>query len=100
MRYGIDLDGTICLTEGADYSNSKPNKVVIDKVNKLYDEFNEITIFTARGALSGFDYRELTEYQLKQWGVKYHELLMNKPFFNVYVGDEVMSVEDFISDKE
>ena len=49
MKYVFDIDGTICsLTEG-DYENAQPFPSRIKKINKLYEEGNHITFFTARG---------------------------------------------------
>jgi hypothetical protein len=45
-------------------------------VNKLYDKGNTITLFTGRGGTSGKDCVAITENQLKEWGVKYHNLIM------------------------
>ena len=52
MRYVVDIDGTICVpgeTEDERYTGATPIQERIDKINKLYDEGNEIVYLTARG---------------------------------------------------
>ena len=71
MIYMVDIDGTICYTDGSNYKESKPNEGRIEILNKLYDEGNELHYWTARGANSGIDWQECTEAQLKGWGVKF-----------------------------
>lgn len=95
MKLCIDIDGTICSnTEGA-YEQAEPFKVVIRKVNKLYDAGNKIIMFTARGSETGKDWRELTEKQLSDWGLKYHELKFGKPAADIYIDDKSGSIWDF-----
>ncbi len=50
MKIYVDLDGTLCeKTKGGDeYITAKPIKERIEKINKLYDQGNEIFIYTAR----------------------------------------------------
>ena len=87
LIYAIDIDGTIAFTNGNDYIHSVPILEAVAKVNKLYNEGHQIKMFTARGSYSGRDWRELTEKQLKGWGVKYHELIFGKPSFDILVDD-------------
>ena len=51
MRYCVDIDGTICtLTpDPKTYEDAEPWNDRIQTINKLYDEGNHITYFTARG---------------------------------------------------
>jgi hypothetical protein len=95
MIWMFDLDGTICHTIKTDYENATPIKDMIDRINRLYSEGNVIRIFTARGSRSGRNWRDLTEKQLKEWGVKFHELSLEKPFAHHYIGDEVMTITEF-----
>ena len=44
----FDLDNTICITKGQQYSKSKPIKEAIILINKLYLEGHGIKIFTSR----------------------------------------------------
>jgi len=86
-RIVVDIDGTICLTLNDDFENATPYLKRIEKVNELYDEGYTIVFFTARGSYTGLDWRELTLKQLKEWGVKYHELIMGKPYAEMYIDD-------------
>jgi quercetin dioxygenase-like cupin family protein len=95
MKYFIDLDNTLCKTIDGDYSNSEPIKERINKVNELKEQGNHITIWTARGSRSGISHRELTESQLKLWGVKYDELLMGKPDFDLMIDDKCVNVDTY-----
>ena len=89
MRYIIDIDGTICKTEGLNYKESIPCPERIEYFNTLFDQGeNEIIYCTGRGALSGEDFGELTENQIKGWGVKYHRLSFNKEPGDCYIDDK------------
>ena len=95
--YCFDLDGTLCTnTEGA-YADAEPFLDRIQKVNELFESGNHIYIFTARGTVTGIDWRSLTEEQLKKWGVKHHELQLGKPFAHVYIDDRGMSDKEFFA---
>jgi uncharacterized HAD superfamily protein len=88
--YVIDIDGTIC-TQEDDANDCKPFMDVINKVNKLHDEGNEIIFYTARPE----EIRDLTEKQLKDWGVKYDELIMDKIKYDVLVDDKAINIKDW-----
>jgi mannose-6-phosphate isomerase-like protein (cupin superfamily) len=96
-KYFIDLDNTLCFTNGNDYNSSKPIEERIRYVNKLKDEGNTITIWTARGSTTGIDHKELTIKQLEEWGVKYDNLLMGKPSYDIYIDDKSFNVDSFWS---
>ena len=49
---------------------------------------DKIVIWTTRGSTSGKNWRDVTAQQLKDWGVKYHELIMGKPSYDVLVCDK------------
>lgn len=93
--YCFDIDGTICFTTGSDYPNSQPMRERIELVNKLFEEGHEIKFFTARGSVSGIDWRELTETQLSDWGVRYHTLILGKPHADIYIDDKGRHDRDF-----
>ena len=106
MKYVFDIDGTICsLTEG-DYENAQPFPSRIEKINKLYEEGNHITFFTARGmgrtndnhkeAISMF--YNLTLTQLTKWGLKFHRLVLGKPSGDIYVDDKGVKDNEFFTD--
>ena len=69
--YMVDIDGTICYTDGNKYKESKPKQARIEYLNELFDKGDEIHYWTARGAKSGIDWIEFTKEQLKGWGVKF-----------------------------
>lgn len=92
MIYCFDIDGTICDTPGNNYESSVPFTDVIGEINRLYDAGHTIKMFTARGAVSGKDWTKLTLEQLNIWGVKHHELIMNKkPHYDVLIDDKAIS---------
>jgi CMP-N,N'-diacetyllegionaminic acid synthase len=93
MTYFIDIDNTICQTEGTDYAQAQPLPERIAVVNRLFEAGNLIVMWTARGSLKGvtLELRRLTQRQLTAWGVKYHELRLDKPFFDVLVDDRALS---------
>ena len=99
MNIFIDIDSTICITDeniGNDkYKFSVPIRERIDKVNKLYDEGNIITYWTARGSKSGNNYEELTKKSLDEWGCKYHNILFNKPSYDKYIDDKSFNVDSY-----
>jgi hypothetical protein len=89
----IDIDGTICDTIGNDYERAIPNHYRIDLVDQWYDEGDYIVYWTARGATTKKDWRELTEKQLLEWCCKYHELRMDKPAFDALYDDRAFNAE-------
>ena len=93
MKYFIDLDNTLCWSNGNDYINSKPILERIQYVTELKEQGHHITIWTARGSTSGIDYKELTEKQLNKWLIPYDELLMGKPSYDVYIDDKSFNVD-------
>jgi histidinol phosphatase-like enzyme len=105
MTYVFDIDGTICYTTGSDYENSVPIKERIDRINVLYDAGNTIVFQTARGmgrsdncaAFAIAAFKELTEKQLKVWGVKYHDLFLGKPSGDIYIDDKGENDESFFA---
>lgn len=94
-RYVFDIDGVIAqLEENNDYSKSRPNTEMITIINKLFDMGNEIILLTARGYVTGIDWREVTERQLKSWGLNYHELQFGKPNADYYIDDKMIDMEE------
>ena len=91
----VDIDGTICETEGSDYINAKPRSEQIYKINKLYDKGWEVTYWTARGGFTGLDYYNLTKSQLDEWDAKYHDLQVgNKPPYDLLICDKTKRIEE------
>ena len=95
-KYIVDIDGTICTdTYSGNYHNAKPIKERISHFNKLYNDGNEIHYWTARGSSSGKDWTELTNEQLKMWGVKYTSLKLGKPAYDLWIDDKAINVEAY-----
>ena len=102
-RIVLDFDDTLAFPVNRDFENAKPNKALIKKINKLYDEGWQIDIFTARGSIScetRRDAREKYEFEMETWldnhNVKYHSLSFDKPLAAYYVDDKGISPEDFL----
>ena len=97
----VDIDETICRREKStdfgvvhDYKKAKPIKENIEKINKLYDEGHTIVYWTARGSRKQIDWTELTSQQLFEWGAKYHELKVGKPFYDLFIEDKSLRIEE------
>ncbi len=98
----VDIDETICFySDKRRYNLAEPNYGNIDKINKMHDQGDIITYWTARGSsqlhnISRLEqYRELTKSQLDEWGCKYHFLeLGNKPQFDLLIDDKTKRIEE------
>jgi len=101
MKIFVDIDDTICYyetnKEDKNYNLAIPYKYRIERINKLYNEENNIIYWTARGTATGIDWREVTETQLKEWGCKYHELRMGKPVYDLFIDDKNINSETFFT---
>jgi hypothetical protein len=107
----VDVDGTICSSGGKafeefrdipeDYKDVIPFRERIEKINSLYDDGkHQIVYWTARGCKSKRikELYSLTEKQLKEWGVKYHDLQVgNKPHFDMYICDKSINAHEYFS---
>lgn len=89
----IDIDNTICYyeEETMDYNKAIPDFVKIEIVNKLFNMGHHIIMWSARGMKTGIDWNELTKKQLNEWNVKYHELKLNKPPFDILIDDKAIN---------
>ena len=94
MNIAVDIDGTICETEGTDYPNARPIQERIEAINRLYDQGHTIIYWTARGVGSGEDQTLLTKTQLHTWGAKYHHLFLKKAPFDVIIDDRAFNARD------
>ena len=105
----FDLDDVICFRDSR-YENLGPKKYnycqpypeTIKIVNSFYDEGHKIIVYTARG-MSQFDgdvqliYENLyekTKEHLKEWGLKYHSLVMGKIHYDVLIDDKALNSKD------
>ena len=92
----VDIDETICETpEPRNYLNAKPIMENIEKINKLYDEGNPIVYWTSRGSRKQIDWYDLTLKQLNLWGVKFNELRVDKPYYDLFIDDKNMNSKDW-----
>lgn len=97
MIFCFDIDDTVVHWDSnRDYANFSPIRDMILIINKLYDEGHYIKLFTARGMNSvGPDgikeaiIPPLLE-NLKNIGVKYHELLTHKPVYDMIIDDKAV----------
>ena len=93
----IDVDETICNSpDKPDYTTSTPIIENISKANKLYDDGNTIIYWTARGTVTGMDWKTTTLNQFKEWGVKFHDLKFGKPYYDLFIDDEYLHTENWI----
>ena len=95
MRYFVDIDGTICTNTDGKYEEAIPFPSNIEKINNLYDDGNEIIYWTARGSVTGIDWTSLTTEQLDRWGVKYNELKMRKPHYDLFICDKAINSDKY-----
>ena len=101
----VDIDDTICYYDknnkkSKDYSKALPYKERIKKINDLYNSGNKIIYWTARGTVTGIDWKNITEKQLKLWKCKYHELRMGKPAYDLFIDDKNINSETFFLDNK
>jgi|TARA_B110000977_G_C11088756_1_gene495883 hydroxymethylpyrimidine pyrophosphatase-like HAD family hydrolase len=91
----IDIDETICKTNGSNYSKSVPKKKMIRLVNLLKENGHYIKIYTARYMnranqnvkIVNTKYYKKTFNQLLSWNLKFDELIMGKPSSDYIVDD-------------
>lgn len=94
----VDIDETICISPPSrDYTKAAPIEKNIKKINKMYDNGDKIVYWTARGTGSGIDWRTTTESQFEEWGVKYHELRLGKPIYDLFIDDKNINSERFFN---
>ena len=91
MIYCFDIDGTLCTKTDGRYEEAEPFHQRIAVVNRLYDTGHTIVLFTARGTVTGINWRDLTERQLSAWQVKYHQLLFGKPQADIFIDDRAFN---------
>ena len=111
----VDIDFTLLFTpfdgQTWDYTKSSPYWKTINKVNALYDAGHKIILFTARGMGSRNgdieiiekECRPIIEEWLKNHNVKYHQLIMGKPWGPgklYYIDDKNLTINQFLSDED
>jgi hypothetical protein len=96
----VDIDETICEYDNERrYDLAKPILSNIKKINELFDNGNTIIYWTARGAVTGHDWYELTLRQLNNWGVKFHELKLTKPHYDLLICDKAINSLKYFSEE-
>lgn len=91
----VDIDETICITPNSrKYEDAEPIKENIEKINKLYDMGNTIVYWTARGSRKQINWYDLTYNQLNDWGAKFHELRVDKPYYDLFIDDKTITIEN------
>ena len=84
MIYAFDIDGTITFeVEGHDYENRTPRVNRIRRIQELY-KHNRVTLFSSRWEID----REITVKWLADNKVPYHDLILEKPLYDVFVDDK------------
>ena len=98
MIIRVDIDETICThDEKRYYPDAKPLYDRINVINDLYEAGHTIVYWTARGAITGKDWFDLTVSQLNEWGAKFHSVELGKPHYDLYIDDKSISSETFFS---
>lgn len=97
----IDLDGVLCEEGKWDIKSMVTRKPLVEnikKINRLYDEGNIIVIWTGRRE----EDRIPTEAWLKLNRVKYHYLVMQKPYYELIIEEKkkLLAIEDVGEDNE
>jgi hydroxymethylpyrimidine pyrophosphatase-like HAD family hydrolase len=100
----VDLDGTLALDGGKkwwDFKNLKPNKIMVNAVNKLANDGHLIIIYTSRE----YSYYDTTKAWLDKHGVIYDDIAMGKLRADFYVDDKAIHPNlinillDYLEDK-
>lgn len=106
-RLVIDLDDTICRTQGGDYINSEPVPEVIVRLHEYQKEGFEIVIYTSRnvrtfegniGKISAYTLPVIIEW-LRKYNVPYDEIYVGKPWCGnegFYVDDRAIRPSEFL----
>ena len=91
----VDIDETICTTpQSRKYEDAEPISSNIEKINKLYDQGNTIVYWTSRGSRKQINWYDLTYKQLVLWGAKFHELRIDKPYYDLFIDDKTLRIEE------
>lgn len=88
MKYLVDIDGIIC--HNGDHSQFATPIILLDnirRINELYDQGNEIVMYSARHYNDAF----VTRSMLDKAELRYHSLLLGKPSADVYIDDKAIN---------
>ena len=100
MIYCFDIDGTICTFTDGQYEKALPYENRIKQINSLYKKGHTIKLFTARGSTTNIDWFDFTENQLREWDVKYHNLILGKPHADIFIDDRSVHSESWFFQNE
>lgn len=102
MHITFDVDETITKwNNDRDYENFVADEEMVKFINKLYDEGHIITLYTARGMRSCGPGKIAVEIlpglikNLRKIGLKFHNLLTHKPYYDWIVDDKAMRPDEF-----
>ena len=111
----FDIDGVICARPNdiehlgkKKYEQCYQLQSTIDIINQLYDSGHTIKLFTSRGMsmykgdlyIVHDELYEFTYNQMKEFGVKFHELILGKPAYDFIIDDKAINSKDMNSIKE
>lgn len=97
----VDIDETICeYPEKREYSKAVPIVKNIEKINLLHSEGHEVVYWTARGSTTGIDWTDLTRKQLASWNVRYTDLRLGKPHYDLFICDKAINSNAYFKSKE
>lgn len=76
---------------------SIPIPRMIKRINRLKEKGHTIVVYTARGTGSGKtkEALEITTRQMNEWGVKYDEIKVGKPVWDLLIDDKTLNPMDF-----
>ncbi len=106
-RLIVDLDDTITISKGADYSNAKPNKKMVSKLLEYQKKGFDIVIHTSRnmrtyngniGYINLNTIPVITDW-LKKNNVPCNELFVGKPWCGedgFYIDDKAIRPKEFL----
>jgi len=98
-RFVFDIDGVIAtITPDNDYSQAEPIPETVEVINHLYEQGHTIILNTARGTMTGIDWREVTEDQMARWNVQHHELRLGKPAGDFYIDDKNATISELLTE--
>ena len=72
--YYFNMEETICFTKNEEYLHSIPYYNNIFKINKLYEDGNEIHFITKRNLINDEKLIDFTKRQLNFWNVNYNTI--------------------------
>lgn len=94
LKICCDIDGILAAkTPSNNYAKATPIEKNIRLLNALYQWGCYIVLFTARGYRTGLDWKQVTQEQMRRWGIQYHELLFGKPDADIYIDDKFFELE-------